>query len=404
LQDANWNVTALDSINLTTGVNAGITERFTYDPYGVMQTLNSNFGSTSGSASQWRYFWQGARFQPATSLYNLRNRDYSATLGRFMQQDPSGYSAGDQNLYRAEAGNPLNGADPTGLQDENSPWTNRAIGYFRTSIGTMKDMFSVMNPMAGSVLQNMQPLPQSMDPLGITGPSPLQQFGRTLGDKVFDVTQAQMRLTTTIADPLAGAEAMEKEVDLGLTLGSALVEGFTLGAARGYLAYKEGQETGNWSQFYQWEGEVAYNAPAYLLGVFSALRGCLSAEAAALAEEAVPPAARGKAIAIEGVRDLPRTIEHQVAQETIAEMFLESGRYDRVAMRAHLSEFSGQTHVPDIQPDAMGLRPDGRIDMAEVVSPSQRPEQLRAKLQQAMRELPPEKRGRIFIHDPKGRP
>jgi RHS repeat-associated protein len=101
LQDANWNVTALAV------PGTGISERFTYDPYGVMQTLNSNFGSTSGSASQWRYFWQGARFQPATSLCNLRNRDYSATLSRFMQQDPSGYGAGDQNLYRAEGNGPM---------------------------------------------------------------------------------------------------------------------------------------------------------------------------------------------------------------------------------------------------------------------------------------------------------
>ncbi len=91
---------------------------------------------------------------------------------------------------------------------------------------------------------------------------------------------------------------------------------------------------------------------------------------------------------------------HQVAQETIAEMFRESGKYKRVAMGEPLSKFSGQKHVPDIKPDVMGLRHDGKIDMAEVVSPTQTKAQLQAKLENAMNQLPPEQRGNIFIHDP----
>jgi hypothetical protein len=103
---------------------------------------------------------------------------------------------------------------------------------------------------------------------------------------------------------------------------------------------------------------------------------------------------------IEGRRDLPRTLPHQVAQETLAEMFRESGRYDRVAMGEPLSKFSGLKHDPNIEPDVMGLRPDGRIDMAEVVSPSQTVDQMMAKLKKAMEQLPPEKRGGMFVHDP----
>jgi hypothetical protein len=71
-------------------------------------------------------------------------------------------------------------------------------------------------------------------------------------------------------------------------------------------------------------------------------------------------------------------------------------------MAQPLSTFSGQKHVPDIEPDVMGLRPDGKIDMVEVVSPSQTVKELRAKLQKAMSQLPAEKRGDMIIHDPTG--
>jgi hypothetical protein len=93
-------------------------------------------------------------------------------------------------------------------------------------------------------------------------------------------------------------------------------------------------------------------------------------------------------------------MEHQVAQETLAEMFRQSGRYQRVAMGEPLSTFSGRSHKPNIEPDVMGLRHDGRIDMAEVVSPSQTAKQLRTKLEKAWKQLLPEQRGRIYVHDP----
>ena len=72
-------------------------------------------------------------------------------------------------------------------------------------------------------------------------------------------------------------------------------------------------------------------------------------------------------------------------------------------MGESFSKFSGLKQVPDIKPNVMGLRPDGRIDMVEVVSPSQTAKQLRRKLQKAMDQLPPEKRGDIIIHDPAGK-
>jgi len=49
-------------------------------------------------------------------LYNLRNRCYSPTLGRFMQLDPSGLGGKDLNMYRYCANNPVVFEDSLGLQ------------------------------------------------------------------------------------------------------------------------------------------------------------------------------------------------------------------------------------------------------------------------------------------------
>jgi RHS repeat-associated protein len=64
------------------------------------------------------YLFQGERIDAATGLYHMDWRDYSASLGRWLNPDPSGFPAGDTNLYRSFADNPSANGDPTGLQRE----------------------------------------------------------------------------------------------------------------------------------------------------------------------------------------------------------------------------------------------------------------------------------------------
>ncbi|MBV9550678.1 MAG: hypothetical protein JO256_13500 [Alphaproteobacteria bacterium] len=65
-----------------------------------------------GSDPRLRYTGQAAL--PDLQLYYYKARMYDPTLGRFLQTDPAGYSAG-QNLYAYANNDPVNNSDPSGL-------------------------------------------------------------------------------------------------------------------------------------------------------------------------------------------------------------------------------------------------------------------------------------------------
>jgi RHS repeat-associated protein len=114
-QDANGNVTAL------VDTSGNVVERYLYDPFGgsgvsdpAPTILDANWNELAGSSYAWRYLFQGLRYDATTGLYYSRNRDYSPTLGRFLEHDPLGFDAGDTNLYRYVGNDPINADDPFG--------------------------------------------------------------------------------------------------------------------------------------------------------------------------------------------------------------------------------------------------------------------------------------------------
>src|SRR6266446_4502679 len=119
-QDVNFNVTALVD---TTGT---VQERYIYDPFGAVTILASNWTTRSSSNYGWVYLHQDTRFDTATGLYVRRERDYSPTLGRWMENDPLGFGGGDTNLYRGVGNNPIDLNDPTGLYPID-PWGNMPV-------------------------------------------------------------------------------------------------------------------------------------------------------------------------------------------------------------------------------------------------------------------------------------
>jgi RHS repeat-associated protein len=62
--------------------------------------LVHDWTSRSSSSFAWRYLHQGGRLDTTSGLCHFRNREYSPTLGRWVQVDPIGFAGGDVNLYR----------------------------------------------------------------------------------------------------------------------------------------------------------------------------------------------------------------------------------------------------------------------------------------------------------------
>jgi RHS repeat-associated protein len=63
-----------------------------------------------------RFKYAGMQSDAAIGLYYDNARWYDPTSGRFVSQDPSGFSAGDADLYRYVGNDPTNAIDPSGLQ------------------------------------------------------------------------------------------------------------------------------------------------------------------------------------------------------------------------------------------------------------------------------------------------
>jgi RHS repeat-associated protein len=111
-QDANFNVTALVS------AAGAVQERYLYDPYGQPSVLAPDWTTRVNSLFAWNYLHQGGRHDGGSGLYHFRNREYSPTLGRWLQEDPIGLVA-DSNLYRYVDNNPTGQLDPLGLFPSN---------------------------------------------------------------------------------------------------------------------------------------------------------------------------------------------------------------------------------------------------------------------------------------------
>jgi RHS repeat-associated protein len=84
-----------------------IQDHIDYDGYG-------NATHTTISVAD-RFGYAGGLYSYDTKMEQFGARWYDAATGRWVNEDPSGFGGGDQNLYRYVGNNPTDGTDPSGL-------------------------------------------------------------------------------------------------------------------------------------------------------------------------------------------------------------------------------------------------------------------------------------------------
>ncbi|TWT29623.1 RHS repeat-associated core domain-containing protein [Blastopirellula retiformator] len=81
---------------------------------------------TNSSLDALPFYYTARYFDEATGLQYNTNRWYNPELGRWMSQDPIGFEAGDENLYRYVGNGHLNAVDPSGLR-EGHHWVPKSV-------------------------------------------------------------------------------------------------------------------------------------------------------------------------------------------------------------------------------------------------------------------------------------
>ena len=96
----------LGSITSLSSSAGAVANTYTYDSFGKLTA------STGTLTNPFQY--TGREFDPETGTYYYRARYFDQNVGRFVSEDPIGFSGGI-NFYRYVSNNPLNLTDPTGL-------------------------------------------------------------------------------------------------------------------------------------------------------------------------------------------------------------------------------------------------------------------------------------------------
>lgn len=84
-----------------------VLNHITYDSFGQIT-------SETNSEIDFRFGYTGREFDEETGQYYYRARYYDAKVGKFISEDPIGFEANDDNLYRYVLNSPLNFTDPSG--------------------------------------------------------------------------------------------------------------------------------------------------------------------------------------------------------------------------------------------------------------------------------------------------
>jgi RHS repeat-associated protein len=107
-EDPEWYLAdRLGSVRQIVDATSAVLDEITYGSFGgILSESNPSQGD--------RFKFTGREYSPELGIYYYRARWYDPSSGRFISQDPIGFSAGDVNLYRYVGNAPGDGVDPEG--------------------------------------------------------------------------------------------------------------------------------------------------------------------------------------------------------------------------------------------------------------------------------------------------
>jgi RHS repeat-associated protein len=96
----------LGSIREVTDATGTLRARYDYDPYGRQTKLSGDKEAAFGFTGHFRHSPSGLELAPF--------RAYDSSIGRWLREDPIGFSTADLNLYSYVSNDPVDFTDPTG--------------------------------------------------------------------------------------------------------------------------------------------------------------------------------------------------------------------------------------------------------------------------------------------------
>jgi RHS repeat-associated protein len=117
------------SVRALTDLTGGVVNTYAYDAYG-------NAEAAVESLPQ-RFRYTGREWDGVTRLYHYRARAYDPETGRFLQEDPLWFNAGDLNVYRYVGNNPVNATDPSGMASASDSCIQMGISVRILTAGRM---------------------------------------------------------------------------------------------------------------------------------------------------------------------------------------------------------------------------------------------------------------------------
>ena len=91
--------------------SGSVLDHVVYDSFG-------NILTESNASNGDRFKFAVMQYDSVASLSYDRARSFVPNVGRFVEQDARGFSAGDTNLYAYTHGDPVNATDPTGAEEQ----------------------------------------------------------------------------------------------------------------------------------------------------------------------------------------------------------------------------------------------------------------------------------------------